>query len=442
MSLAEQSDRMGSPDLPHAYALVFILAACTTPSSDADAPVAFERTDSAGVIIVENLADTASLPVWRLDTVPVLRVGSVDGDPAETFGNVSAATRLSDGTIVIGDNQAWEVKAFAADGGHLWTVGRRGSGPGDYQQIFSVERVPGDSIVVLDTFLQRVTLLSPEGRTVRVVPLVSPASIGPDGQRSVFPGLRPVQAAPGGSWTAVAQPVPVLPAGTPLPALVALPVVVLRYDDAGRLVDTIAVSAGEETLFAPIDPSQLRQFPPGAIPLGYQVMAPGAVLDTHVALAADRFYVGETTRFELKEYRTDGSLIRRIRYLRLDRPYTDEEFNARRGRSYALARDDERRRALDLMTDPAWKPVMRPSFDALDTDERGNMWVREWGPDPGAPVRWLVLDAEGVAIAVAELGRNVEDIGSEYVVSVDRDDLNVQYVSVRRWIRPDGRAGR
>jgi len=422
-----------------AHTLLCLTFACADPTTDAPAPAAYAFTDSAGVILVENSADTASLPVWRLDTVPTLRVGSVDGGLAESFGSVSAAARLSDGSIVMGDNQAWEIKSFSADGSHRWTVGRRGSGPGEYRQIYSVRRVAADSVVVLDTFLQRVTMLSPEGETVRVVPLRPPASTGPDGRPTAFPGLRPVQASAGGGWIAVAQPASVLPPGHQPPALVAQPVVVLRYDDAGRLIDTVAVAAGVATLFARLDASQLRQLPPGAVPLGYQVMRPGATLDTWVALAGDRFFVGESTHFEVKEYLTDGTLVRRIRYPRLDRPYPDEEFAARRERAYSLARDDERRRALDIMTDPTWKPAMRPSFDALEVDERGNVWTREWGGDPGAPIRWLVLDAQGVAMAVAEIprGTSVRDIGSEYVISVDRDAQDVPYVSVRRWIKAD-----
>jgi len=408
-----------------------LLAACSDEPAESPQPDSFALLDSAGIVIVLNHADTSALPVWRLDSAAVLRIGNPEGDPAEEFASIVDAVVLSDGSIAVAENRAMQIRFFAADGRHIRTVGNRGSGPGEYRQIYSIHRFAGDSLVVLDTFQSRATVLAPDGQTARVVPLLPPTGTFPDGTPAPIPGIRPAMPAEGGGWITVAEPPNVLPPGLRPPVLAAMPIVVIRYNDAGSIADTLLVTRGVETLFTPAVGPQGEA--------GYQVMRPGVTLQTYIALRGDGFFVGESTQFVVNLHDGDGGIIRSIRYPRLDRPYEDEEFQRRRERAMASARNDQHRAALEIMLDPVYKPAMRPSFTDLEVDESGKLWVREWSDVPDEPARWLVFDADGRAIAVAEIPRAVLEVGSQRVVVLERDELDVQSVGVYPFVRPSVR---
>jgi hypothetical protein len=71
---------------------------------------------------------------------------------------------------------------FDSSGRHVVQVGRRGSGPGEFQRVSSVLVGPGDTLFVSDERLRRVTVYSPELSLVRVFHMTHPPSfVQPDG---------------------------------------------------------------------------------------------------------------------------------------------------------------------------------------------------------------------------------------------------------------------
>ncbi len=68
-------------------ALSLALGACDSPAEEPAKPEARppEVIDSAGVRIVVNHADTAALPRWTVDTVPLVRIGRDDADIHQQF---------------------------------------------------------------------------------------------------------------------------------------------------------------------------------------------------------------------------------------------------------------------------------------------------------------------------------------------------------------------
>ena len=60
---------------------------------------------------------------------------------------------------------------FAADGRFIGPLGRTGEGPGEFRRASFVAPLPGDSLLVLDTQLQRASVFSPELRFVRTIRL-------------------------------------------------------------------------------------------------------------------------------------------------------------------------------------------------------------------------------------------------------------------------------
>jgi hypothetical protein len=68
----------------------------------------------------------------------------------------------SAGTIYVPDNGSGELRIFSRDGMFIRKIGRRGNGPGEFQQISNV--IPyGQHIAVIDGGLRRTNELSSDG---------------------------------------------------------------------------------------------------------------------------------------------------------------------------------------------------------------------------------------------------------------------------------------
>ncbi len=78
--------------------------------------------------------------------VPDLRIGVLDGEEWEVFGDVRAVEVRRDGTILILDYQASEIRAFDPQGGYLGTIAGRGEGPGELQEVNGMV-LKGDSVL-------------------------------------------------------------------------------------------------------------------------------------------------------------------------------------------------------------------------------------------------------------------------------------------------------
>ncbi|MGD2124007.1 MAG: hypothetical protein PVJ76_19810, partial [Gemmatimonadota bacterium] len=128
--------------------------------------------DSAGIEIVE-LSTTAweRFPSLALVSSPDLSIGAAEGAEEELLYRVSGGTVLADGRVVVLNGGSREVRFYGADGALLIRQGRTGEGPGEYRQLSAVWSLPGDSVVVWDARLLRVTVLAPNGVVARETPI-------------------------------------------------------------------------------------------------------------------------------------------------------------------------------------------------------------------------------------------------------------------------------
>ena len=117
-------------------------------------------------------------PDLTLSDEPLVRIGILDGPMEYMFGEVAGAIRLADGSVVVADEQSYEVRMFDASGGHVWTSGREGEGPGEYGGLRLLRGCPGAAITVFDWNLDRITELDREG-TVTDTRALSAAGVNP-----------------------------------------------------------------------------------------------------------------------------------------------------------------------------------------------------------------------------------------------------------------------
>ena len=87
-------------------------------------------TLESGRILVSNPDVGVVGDVPNLELNVELRLGAVDGDSPEVFGDVRSLAADDRGTIYVADVQAAEIRVFDSQGRSLRRFGRRGEGPG------------------------------------------------------------------------------------------------------------------------------------------------------------------------------------------------------------------------------------------------------------------------------------------------------------------------
>lgn len=93
----------------------------------------FVVSDSAGVAIAENAWSEESLLDWEPVEPPILRLGSERADAPDLFGRIGQGYLDPRGHLWITDTMSAEARVFEIPSGeHLFTVGGRGEGPGEF----------------------------------------------------------------------------------------------------------------------------------------------------------------------------------------------------------------------------------------------------------------------------------------------------------------------
>lgn len=120
-------------------------------------------------------ATLPGLPV--VDTIPSLTITIPDsiGGASADMGNVA---RLADGNIAIADWDGHRVLVFDSAGVLRRIIGRDGSGPGEFRAPSLIQTFGGDSLLIWDTFLKRLSWLDSGSGTGRSMNLSGAGLIG------------------------------------------------------------------------------------------------------------------------------------------------------------------------------------------------------------------------------------------------------------------------
>ncbi|UCC82145.1 MAG: hypothetical protein JSW46_14290 [Gemmatimonadota bacterium] len=144
-------------------ALTAVLAACAGGSGS---PKAHEWRASYDTIGDTLVVRTESGSVWG-DTamlVADLTIGQFEGPDEYLFGRVRSLAVASDGSIYTYDEHVKELRKYAADGTYVATFGRRGGGPGEYEEPDGgLAILPDGRIVLRDPANARLSVFSPQG---------------------------------------------------------------------------------------------------------------------------------------------------------------------------------------------------------------------------------------------------------------------------------------
>lgn len=134
---------------------------CVGACGEGQAPESTVVRDSLGVRMVENRSP-GQLPTTVVADEPIYRIGWEVGGP--TFQDVTAGGLLSDAAAAVFEEGSHTLLVIAPDGSQMMQVGRDGEGPGEFRYGQAVEVGPGDTIVVYDSRLRRLSTFERSGR--------------------------------------------------------------------------------------------------------------------------------------------------------------------------------------------------------------------------------------------------------------------------------------
>ena len=414
-----------------AVALTVLVPACerSGPPGDEEGVI---RRDSAGIEIVENrVPQHGQGRFWKIDPEPEIVIGGrgdgagAGGDSGPLVWDVTGLARLDDGRVAVLSGGNRQLALFDASGRLVRTMGREGSGPGEFRsRPDDLQYFPPDTLVVWDSWFGPVVYFDAEGRLLRQRTLDLLRIMEGTGANAESPRVP----LPDGSFVVLAAEED--PTFQPAPgSMFRLPPANAFRVDSGYAAFALGAWEGWE------------MWNPGpgvdALPFPYYYM-----LHSHIAGGGDPLliYASEGDRDEIHQFAANGTLLRIIRRTTEPVPVTDR---SREGwLRVAGAGDPE-------MRDPAILEAMSgrafyPPVGALVVDTEGHLWVREWSrSESGMPDQWSVFGPDGRWLGVIpdappdiypcmrlgsfRLGPPCW-IGSDFFLTVRRDDLGVERV--------------
>jgi hypothetical protein len=408
------------------YALPLGLAALTACGTGDAGNWGGTITDSAGVAYVMNPAEGDWSVAPQPQPIQDLDIGAVEGEAAYQFGTVVAIDVNDAGEILVLDQQAAQVRIFDANGKHLRSVGKPGTGPGELvpgQTLMGMRAGRGDTVYVADLSRFRIVGLAGDGTEFGSyeMPLTQGIPVA----------LRP---APGGKL-AIQMRRMALP-GMTQDSAPPRDFIIIR-DLTGGTSDTVATLESGETLKFSGGGMQTRIF--ASEPMW-------AILDD------GRVVIGRNDAYRLQVYTPDGRLERVIQrpvepspvtattqaaYRAMLRKVTERQLAAR-----GVAGNPQAMAAVEQMLKSMEFAEFFPVYANLLGGPDNTLWVQRFpveslaagGEDIDlesltAP-DWDVFDGQGRLLGRVTLPErfNGMRVVGRSIYGVQRDELDVQHV--------------
>ncbi|MFO7587341.1 MAG: hypothetical protein R6X22_04640 [Gemmatimonadota bacterium] len=405
-----------------ALVTVVSLSACGEggPAGDAGGHDLVVR-DSAGIRIVENRRPAGrAANAWRLADTPLVDLGSLEGPAATQFFQIGDGALLSDGGFVLGGFGSYDLRRFDAEGRHLWTAGREGDGPGEFEGLTSVAAAPGDALLTYDSRQRRISRWGPDGTFLASRQLEDVDGPGFPYVESLLPDGRAVY-----TWRTFAAE------GLPPEGEIRRDTLEVRVTSPGSdEALTIGRFPGDETvIFRQSETAQGVRIISGSAPFARA---------THVAAHRGAVWVGDGAKPEVRRYALDGTLELIARLPIATVPVDAGMVRRALEEELAGAQDREERDLARQRWEKLALPDALPFFEELELDAAGNLWVRAFQA-PGEETRnWHVLSPDGAWLGSLEVPDRYGPlaIGTAVLLARYADELDVEHVQLREIVGP------
>ena len=402
------------------WGAVLLVAACGGAGDGGGAAV---TRDSAGIVIVENGSPRWQPgQEWRLADSALLEIG---GDLDSVLGPVP----LRGGRLAVAVNGSHQIRIYDSSGALQHSSGRTGSGPGEYTMLGGLWAGPGDSLMVLDIMIRRLSVLDDTAGYQRAFSLggaTGGAFVPVNGKIEMgFPtGWLPDGSVPAVMMSfAVAQQREGRFRDT---------VKVIRYGSDGSARDTMARVPGIEMETMTLTFGGQSMATPQPVPLGKSPVT---------VSAGDRLFVAQNNAWEIEVRRLDGALLRLIRRPIPPRPLTPEQVAAHRKELTEQMAGIQQLRNMPQILDQMKKRIEEAKYPAtfsfissMLVGSDGYLWVQEV-PDVGVESNpFIVFDTVGVLLGRVSMPPRFRAtaITSDRVYGVWKDEDDVPHVRAYR----------
>lgn len=339
---------------------------------------------------------------FAVDSVPLLDIeGTVTAD-SSAFLLAAAGVRLPDGVIAVADAYDATVRFFDPTGRLMRTVGRRGSGPGEFQRAVWLGRCAADSLFVWDESLSRMTVLDPSGSVARMTQLPGNPTL--------------VECTPRGTFAAFLGPRSTTRSGPEMWAV--------RYATNLWLLD-----ANGDTI------RSLGEMPIGELrPLGRV---------TRLAMSDDRVYVGTADSAFVDVYGFDGRRLPSLDVGIVARAPTRRDFDRAIDAMVRPFTGRDARADMRSMLADVPMPEVMPPYSGLFVDPAGTLWVATAAPADGATadgaprLRAIAPDGRILGDVRLPVELDVFEVGADYILGAYEDEVGEQHVAMYRLHRRD-----
>jgi hypothetical protein len=381
-----------------------------------------------GVRRVVNYAPQWSPGVeWTVDQEPTLSIGLLDGPEEYLFDRIRGVTRLSDGTVVVLNSGAGQLRYYTPDGQYLRSVSRDGDGPGEMRGGRWLDRLEDDVVQVTHT-----------GGRLRY---------GPDGslvadERLDWGRIHELSRAVGLSGSsgflteACGLPTPLFLGDSVLLCASTHTDVRFLPDEAGVHQSVSLVAHADWPLLRAVDTlgvfhtrSLIMHLQRGRRHTAFLDPPYGPEGRMRVAGTPPKFIYTPADVYRIERYELDGPerrlVIERFGALRPPTALESGSFD-RAFRGGAVSADPSSFRRLVTPVDSLSIIAAAPFVDATNA---------VWAPLEVPPQTFDVFDEDGVylgqvTLPVAEFA--IHEIGSDYILGVATGDFDAEYVQMLR----------
>lgn len=382
-------------------------------SGRSDRMPAAEVVDSAGMRVITYELAGVEVPTHRFVAEHDLQIGEIEGDPEYTFSRIADLGVASDGSMVVSDGVAQEVRVFDATGTFLRTIGHPGEGPGEFAVAPTIAGMAGDTVFVFDGRTRRVTSFTLSGDLGEMLTLRSESVGVLDAIVRLDDGTYISQS----RWTVPGRVISFHDATLELDSAV-----ITRLDVAGTPLDTLRVMADRTRARIVSDRGGGR----------VSVVQANSPYSARAVVASNGRggVMGHSGVFELEFLRPDRSTETILRVHGVDHPATASQIRAHQEGAIRERRGDQELDPLSRRLNIEFLPERLPSFDNVVVSERGDVWVSLTEYDLSAGLDWLVFDRAGVLQGTVRTPPElrVRAVRGDYIVGFVLDELDVPYV--------------
>lgn len=366
---------------------------------------AYTESDSAGVRVYDN--HYSSRPIrWRFlaDPREAVNIGTPDG--SGPFFGLRGIALLDDNRMAVAEET--RVQIMTLTGSDVVSVGRDGEGPGEFRDIAGIVRLPGDSVLVLDGDLMRLSTFDAAGALGHMTRLET------DGGERL--------------WRLYAADDRTVVVGTAMSGRLLgadrstgrrrLPYRAFRYERTGRLLDVVGPLPGTEVVVG--ESGGLLSM--GIAPFAHQ---------TTIGVAGQHLYLGTAEQFEILVTRLDATPVAIMRLGPLDLALDEREVEAWIDNYAAQLRSPVAQGAFLRAMAQAEPPTKRPAFEALVVSDAGDLWIKEFDGDSDRDVLWhIVAGADGRYCGSLSLPGAfwLMDVRSGRLAGMWKDEMELEYV--------------